>query len=656
MLRGNGDGESDSDASDDDAKADAIIQQMQHKLRRKKLEAEECAAAEAQDAAALAAVVQPGWGFAARTAALRRIQKGRGDVASRLRAVVEQASLQAPDALVQTVLTNPDVLYEFFTLRMPSPHEPVTDESLHAFASCAAVCMAWRDAVVPLARSLQHLRHGRQLRPPPPPSPHIDSPSFCELAPTGELVVAESHQIAVLSPPSAAPRARWTRVDLTRGGAAKGEVYYPHGVRCSSDGKLLYVADRSNQRVQCLRMRDGACMHLTRDEHYSPRLLPYGLVLWRKELFVADAATDQILVLDALDLGSPPTRTLGGGAGEGPGSLGAVRGLALWHLDADAHRPARAAVANDAAPAAGAHASAGRTRLLVVESSNNRVSVFGIDEDEGPVCTFGGAPSQGGALPLRRPYDVLHAHGMFIVSEYEGKRLCCFAADESCAPLQILAPTLCGALTGLACDGGLIYALDAQRGRIHYFGPTADTGKEAATTVARGGGGGAATTARTPLRERLLAHVGSSGGSGSGDTPPAARDAYGNAYSMNTDSHTNFNRNPIRDGHILMLRPNLAASRAHFLAGYPITIEELDALSEESAEKAYIDKVEVDALRERLRREGDGALSAVEVARIAKSDAEKARIAVLAQTMAEGWSFYDKPRQFDPFGRMSGYG
>ena len=43
------------------------------------------------------------------------------------------------------------------------------------------------------------------------------------------------------------------------------------------------------------------------------------------------------------------------------------------------------------------------------------------------------------------------------------------------------------------------------------------------------------------------------------------------------------------------------------------------------------------------------------MARIAKSDAEKARIARLAEQMAAGLSFVDGPRQFDPFGRYSSY-
>ena len=73
-----------------------------------------------------------------------------------------------------------------------------------------------------------------------------------------------------------------------------------------------------------------------------------------------------------------------------------LRGVALWHLDADEHPAATdgAAAASSSAAAAGtggeeaAAAATARTRLLVAEYSNNRVSVFGLGEDGGLVCTF----------------------------------------------------------------------------------------------------------------------------------------------------------------------------------------------------------------------------------------------------------------------------
>ena len=60
-----------------------------------------------------------------------------------------------------------------------------------------------------------------------------------------------------------------------------------------------------------------------------------------------------------------------------------------------------------------------QTLLLVCEFSNRRVSIF--DLDGTLVRTFGDVASPGGALPLRKPFGVLHAHGMHLVSEHEGR-------------------------------------------------------------------------------------------------------------------------------------------------------------------------------------------------------------------------------------------
>ena len=57
---------------------------------------------------------------------------------------------------------------------------------------------------------------------------------------------------------------------------------------------------------------------------------------------------------------------------------------------------------------------------LSTEAPFWQVSVFGAAEGEGELMmTFGDVASPGGALPLRHPYDVLHAHGLLLVSEYD---------------------------------------------------------------------------------------------------------------------------------------------------------------------------------------------------------------------------------------------
>ena len=110
----------------------------------------------------------------------------------------------------------------------------------------------------------------------------------------------------------------------------------------------------------------------------------------------------------------------------------------------------------------------------------------------------------------------------------------------------------------------------------------------------------------------------------------------------------------LRDPHALLLRPTLAVVRERFKQGYVVSEAELDAMSEENALHAAVDKLEVTQLRER-REEGDESLTAADVDRIEKADAEKARILALATKMAASWGVKEQGEtSFDPFGRSGG--
>ena len=324
---------------------------------------------------------------------------------------------------------------------------------------------------------------------------------------------------------SSRPSSAWEQRTLCSGGSGPGQVYYPHGLQVSPDGRSVFVADRSNHRVQHLRLQDpyrGAAIDCTvgGDGATSsscpcefrafcpPRLLPSrslpharsipfslassstvsasaaantdGLALWRGELFVADAASDQVLVFDAKQLSASPLRSFGGG-GELPGQLSQPRGLALWHAGDLGPGPLAVEAGVDDPEEGSLEEPTGAARaqplLLVAEYHNNRVSVFG-SLDGTFRRTLGDVETIGGALPLRHPFDVVHAHGLLIVSEYEDKRLVCFRADAECMPLQVLTPPHCGRLGGLTTDGDWIIAVDASRSRLHYFFVAAPPGSD----------------------------------------------------------------------------------------------------------------------------------------------------------------------------------
>ena len=106
------------------------------------------------------------------------------------------------------------------------------------------------------------------------------------------------------------------------------------------------------------------------------------------------------------------------------------------------------------------------TEIAVAELGNNRVSVWTLSGD----CTrtIGDMASANGALPLRQPFGVLHAHGLLLVSESTTfGRLVVFTPKGE--PLQVLSPRGCAALGGMAADAHWVYVLDAEKGHVLAF-------------------------------------------------------------------------------------------------------------------------------------------------------------------------------------------
>ena len=474
------------------------------------------------------------------------------------------------------------------------------------------------------------------------------------------------------------------------------------------------------------------------------------------ELFVSDAESDQVLVLDARRLGEAPLRTLGG-PGDMPGELSQPRGLALWHQAAnqaaatgsvgemvvDGGKKRGDEAAGDRGGVGSDLDASGRPPplLLVCEYHNNRVSVFG-SRDGGFVRTFGDVPTVGGTLPLRHPFDVLHAGELLIVSEYEDKRIVCFRADPSCAPLQVLTPPNCGRLGGIATDGDWIIAVDPSRSKLHYFMAMACAGAagswhRASPPYVRGESVGGKRQERAPLprgtrlrtgllweRQReqrrgkrrrgqprrhhrlrrrplcdggcwqtwsacavtaactqvaaaealemlvsrpLQAAAGSAalavpGGNGRGPSGSEPRGGHrGKRRGGSKIQRLGLDWHERRDGRrharpVDQRRPSGAHASAdtrrgarRFRAGHVVSEAELDAMSEEQAHQAIVDKAEVNLLRER-RDAGDVCLTPQELARIEREDKEKQRIAELAQKLAASLGSMDTSRGADPFG------
>ena len=121
------------------------------------------------------------------------------------------------------------------------------------------------------------MRHSHQVADAPPLLRHLHGfaqPTFLEASPFGELVIADNHRLTLAPTPSECSISRLGQISrlangvelslprrvLCSGGSAPGQLYHPHGLAMAADGLSVFVADRSNHRVQCLSMRDGAML------------------------------------------------------------------------------------------------------------------------------------------------------------------------------------------------------------------------------------------------------------------------------------------------------------------------------------------------------------------------------------------------------------
>ena len=454
----------DDEEPDSDEEADRII--AEHRSRREvEQQAEaEAAKAEAEAAASVPLVeMQPHWGAAARAAAVRRAYEKREDHKEKRLAAIAEAALRAARERsgAAQVLTDADYLSLLMEHREADLLGGVlTEGALQRFSSVASVCSAWHTAVSFVLSRHVRLRHSHMMHDAPKAVHGFLRPSFLALTLDEEhLIVADQHRLSLVPVPppasesddeplasggstAADAHARATGAVRTlgtpdgSGGSLPGELYHPHGIALCPDGETIFVADRSNHRIQCMRLRDGAPLDST------PTGVVWGpydvCMLNRHQLLVCDANNDRVLVLHAKRLDLPPVRCFGS-TGSEMGQLDRPRALTLLGQEGSKRD--------------------GGEEIVVAEFGNNRCSVW----SAAGRClrTFGED------LPLCQPFGVLNAHGVLLVSEMEGRRLCVFHRDG--APLQTLSPRLCGGLGGLAADADWIYCLDAQKGHLLAF-------------------------------------------------------------------------------------------------------------------------------------------------------------------------------------------
>jgi len=172
----------------------------------------------------------------------------------------------------------------------------------------------------------------------------------------------------------------------------------------ASDGESLFIADRSNHRVQKVRLRDGQPLASIAGSGGGSGGLwgPYGLALFqegrggRRLLLVADANNSRLATFDAIELNR---LGVSGGHGDGPRQLDRPRGVAVTDVSED-------------------EGAKGAGEAFVADFGNDRVQVFAV-----------GGRGHGGhqrslyGAGLRRPYGVAVGGRLLFVSEWAGKRV-----------------------------------------------------------------------------------------------------------------------------------------------------------------------------------------------------------------------------------------
>lgn len=329
------------------------------------------------------------------------------------------------------------------------------DQDLSAIANYASVCSTWRDAVDEYLDSLLALRPAQifadrlKLR-----------AEACHLAltPDGDVLLSDctNHRILIYS------SCGLTRRSIGSFGFGDGQLNYPKGVAC--DGRFVFVSDRSNCRVQKLRLADGACAAKAGARGFSDGCLinPQGLALGSSGplVLVADSGNDRVAVFEDCD-------------GDELRWLGSVDGTDL----------------------AGGLASGGPL-IAVTDGGSHSVALFSCEPGPGFVGhgrlrrlrTIG----ERGHLPgqFLQPVGVSLAHGRLYVCEGEGRRLQVLSLHGE--SLQVLQMPGRPRLSGVCAHGahGLLVVAHtaAAAGQVRLLTTIVRPGRDDASTPPVGSG------------------------------------------------------------------------------------------------------------------------------------------------------------------------
>jgi sugar lactone lactonase YvrE len=148
------------------------------------------------------------------------------------------------------------------------------------------------------------------------------SPTACAVAPNGDIIIADGHWPRPNKAQQDGDRlVRYTKegkyvTSYGKMGGGPGEFMGPHGLAFDSQGRL-FVADRSNNRVQIVRLTDSGMQFVDDWRHYGR---PSGLAILKDDtLVVTDSESNNLIT------GSPKAPEGGGRVLRNPGWQNGIR-------------------------------------------------------------------------------------------------------------------------------------------------------------------------------------------------------------------------------------------------------------------------------------------------------------------------------------------
>ena len=347
-------------------------------------------------------------------------------LAYRRRAAEDDALYRSPELTEPTYRPENDEALNPLLTRPAQPPQPcaVADVAREAREFAALEQKEQRDVLDPDARYTFGQRGTQDDR--------LSGPTHVIVLPSQQLLVSDSnkHRLAVFSPDGQLLRT------IGRRGAGSGSFDDPRGLSFDTEGKAVYVVECGNNRVQKIRIADGASLGKSAyrfEKSTAPKQLkcPESIVVGSGVVFVADVFHSRVVAFDL----TLQFLFAFGGQGKSEGQFAFPKGLAVQG-----------------------------TELFVSDTFNRRIQVFTLDGIY--VRQFGFEGEGLGAFS--QPHGLAAAHGYLFVADFTGRCLHVFHPNGTALQRKEL-PGRSTDVSGGPSASRAIYTVDNEHGEVHVI-------------------------------------------------------------------------------------------------------------------------------------------------------------------------------------------